>query len=449
MPAMATTRNKALIIDDNEDFVELLGKQLELHGLEVLSAGSAEEGIRLAREARPDIALVDVRLPDRDGVSLVGALREENPELPIIMVSGLGDPQHVVAAMQAGAVDYVQKPIDGAVLLRKIDDAMEVFRDISIEKELTGGGLILGTSMQVQRLIRDISKVASARAPVLLLGESGTGKTLVAETIHAHSGRRSRPFVTISCPSIPEHLLESELFGHERGAFTGAVQGKEGKFELADGGTIFLDEIGDLPLELQVKILRVLQNHEFERVGGLKTIRVDVRIIAATNRNLEEAMRARRFREDLYYRLNVLPLYLPALRDRRGDIPQLAEAFLRTSCRKANKRFEKISDEILARMAAYDWPGNIRELQNVIERAVVLGREPTLQPEDIVLGPAGELPAGPVGSVADIENRALVRALETSGGNISRAARLLGVGRDTVYRRLRKYGIGVKRSGER
>ncbi len=446
---MSDKRNKVLIIDDDGDFVSLLSKRLESHGFEVFVAGTAKEGLAALERVRPSVALLDVRLPDRSGVELVSEIREADADVPVIMVSGMGEPSLVVSAMQAGAVDYVQKPIDDREIVGKIRKAAELFRGISLEKELSSGGAIIGRSAQTQRLIRDISKVADSDAPVLLHGESGTGKTLVAGLIHSHSPRRERPFVTINCPAIPESLLESELFGHEKGAFTGAVREKIGKFELADGGTVFLDEIGDLPLELQVKILRVLQNGEFERVGGLKTIRVNVRIVAATNRNLEEAIRERRFREDLFYRLSVLPLYLPPLRERREDIPLLAEHFFNYYCRKSRKRFDKLSNEIMERLIKADWPGNIRELQNVMERAVVLGREPRLRIEDFTVAGkpdlrAAEPAAAP--SIKEMELRSLMRAIEAAGGNISRAAKALGVGRDTVYRRLKKYGVELKRS---
>lgn len=446
---MSRKKEIVLIIDDDVDFSAFLSKRLALHGFEVVEAGTAEEGLEKIGLFRPNVALVDVKLPDRSGVELITAVRTLDPDLPVIMVSGFGEPKLVVSAMHAGAVDYVQKPVEDAELLGKIQRALELYRGISVEKELSTGDAIVGRSAPMQRLIRDISKVANSDAPVLLHGESGTGKTMVAGIIHAHSPRRDRPFVTINCPAIPEHLLESELFGHERGAFTGAVREKSGKFEAADGGTVFLDEVGELPLELQVKILRVLQNHEFERVGGLKTIRVDVRIIAATNRNLEEAITEHRFREDLYYRLNVLPLYLPALRDRREDIPLLVDHMFRYFCRKANKRFDPLSDDIMTRLTNARWPGNIRELQNVIERAIVLGREPRIVMSDITMSEEGKMEGesglAEAGSVGELERRSILRAIEESGGNISRAAKMLKIGRDTLYRRMRKHGIGLKK----
>ncbi len=447
-------KQTVLIIDDDPDFTRLLAKHLSAKGASVLTAGTAKEGFDSIKAKDPDVVLLDVNLPDKSGVELVSDIKGLSEEIPIVMVSGYGDTEIVVAAMKAGASDYIKKPLDHAALWEKIVKLTEMRRERSTEREIGELGMILGTSAQTKQLIREISKVANSDAPVLLRGESGTGKSMIAEAIHEHSPRKERPFVTINCPAIPENLLESELFGHEKGAFTGAIRDKKGKFELADCGTIFLDEIGDLPPELQVKILRVLQNHEFERVGGLKTMRVDVRIIAATSRNLEEAIATHKFREDLFYRLSVLPIYIMPLRERKEDIPVLTEHFLKYFGRKSSKVFDDIPKQILDRLVEYDWPGNIRELQNVIERAVVLGRPPVLRQTDFVIvcaAPAATKPSEgeepDVTSLKDMEYRALMKALEQAGGNISRAAKILGIGRDTIYRRLKKYNIGLKKNG--
>ncbi len=442
--------NTILIVDDDPDFSMLLAKYLRSKGFEVTIAATAKEGVESAKRSAPDVALVDVKLPDQSGVDLIDTFKSIDESIPIIMVSCLGDPKLVVDALQFGAGDYVQKPVDNEELLEKIGRALELRSGSTLEKELGGEGLLIGESFQTKKLIREISKIANSDAPVLLRGESGTGKTLVAEIIHSHSPRRDRPFVTINCPAIPEHLLESELFGHEKGAFTGAIRDKIGKFELAKGGTVFLDEIGDLPSELQVKILRVLQGHEYERVGGLKTIHVDVRIIAATNRDLEHAISDNRFREDLFYRLNVLPLYVPALRERKEDIPLLAEYFLRYYNRKSNKHFKSIPEKVMKKLIDHPWYGNVRELQNVIERAVVLGRGPQINISNIAMSNVPQRSAAPAeekesASLKEIEYKALLKALEESGGNISRAAKTLGIGRDTVYRRLKKHKIQLKR----
>jgi two-component system, NtrC family, response regulator AtoC len=444
---------RVLIVDDDIDFSLLLAKHLRAKGLESSTAGTAREGKEVFREMDPDVVLMDVVLPDQSGVDLVKAMKSMNDEVPIIMVSGRGETQVIVDAMKAGASDYVQKPIEFNDLWEKTSQLFEIRRSKFTEKELdgfSGQASILGNSFKTKQLIREISKVANSDATVLLRGESGTGKSLVAEVIHAHSHRRDKPFVTVNCAAIPETLLESELFGHEKGAFTGAIREKEGKFELANSGTIFLDEIGDLSPELQVKILRVLQGREFERVGGLKTIRVDVRVIAATNRVLEKAIQERKFREDLFYRLNVLPLYILPLRERKEDIPVLARYFFDFYSRKYNKQFEEMPEDVVKNLSNYDWPGNIRELQNVIERAIVLGKGPQLILSDFIdsHSVAAQKPQNNevLTSLKELEYRTLVKALEQTSGNISKVARALGISRDTVYRRLKKFKVGLKQS---
>jgi transcriptional regulator with PAS, ATPase and Fis domain len=303
----------------------------------------------------------------------------------------------------------------------------------------------------MKKLVREISKVANSEATVFLFGETGTGKGLVAEVIHGLSRRRNQRLISINCAAIPASLLESELFGHEKGAFTGAIRDKKGIFELADRGTIFLDEIGELAPELQVKLLRVLQGQEFERVGGTRPIKVDVRIIAATNRNLEEAIAEGRFREDLFYRLNVLPITVPPLRERKEDIPILLNHFIREFSEKAGKKFEKLAPDIEEYLSAYPWPGNIRELQNVIERAVVFGKEPRFMTSDFNVAPprytstTAPVATSSVSSLKELELQLLMQALRQSGGNVSRAARTLGISRGTVYRRLERYEIGLKK----
>lgn len=446
---------KILIVDDDTDFVRLIGKYLQAQDLKIISANSAKQGGDLAKENDPDLVLLDVKLPDASGVDLVKDIKSFNDEIPIIMVSGSGSTKNVVAAMKAGASDYVQKPFDHKELFEKIVKLLEIKRAKHTEMELHSRGLyaaIIGKSPKTRQLIREISKVANSHAPVLLRGESGTGKSLIAEVIHKHSQKKDKPFVTINCAAIPENLLESELFGHKRGAFTGAISDKVGKFEYANSGTIFLDEIGDLSPELQVKILRVLQNGEFERVGGLKTIRVHVRIIAATNRNLDEAISRGRFREDLFYRLNVLPIFVPPLRERKEDIPILSQHFFKYYSLRANKHFQELSDDIIEHLTTYHWPGNIRELQNIIERAIVLGTEPNLRLSNFIISANMQIKDNPdmtkITSIRDLEYQALIHALKQTSGNISKASKFLGIGRDTFYRRLKKYKIGLKRDKE-
>ena len=443
---------RVLIVDDDPISVKILEKFLEAGGYETNSAFSAKEGIENAKKFNPDLVLLDLKLPDKSGIDVIPIIKSINDEIPIIMVSGSGETNDIVSAMKSGASDYVQKPIDSAPLLGKIKNLLEIKKISSTQKELTDAGkygLILGESPQIKRLIRELSKISAADSPVLILGESGVGKSLLAQLIHQYSNRRQGPFVTINCAAIPANLLESELFGHVKGSFTGAVQDKPGKFEYADKGTIFLDEIGDLSLDLQVKLLRVLQGQEFERVGGLKTIHVDVRIVAATNRNLEEAIVTRQFREDLFYRLNVLPIFIPPLRERKEDVAILANHFFQHYCSKTNKRFDGIPDTVMKYLLDYKWPGNVRELQNVIERAVVLAKEPNLKMPDFIFSQPSpqhktQQTMETITSIKTIEKNALMKALEQTGGNISKAAKILNLSRDTIYRRLKKYKIALK-----
>ncbi len=460
-----------LIIDDDRIFSLLISQKLKTASLEPELASS----IFLAREKihlkEPDLIILDVNLPDASGVEFVLEVKKKCAHVPIIMVSSSGDTHDVVRAMQNGASDYIKKPIDFGELFEKIDKLLEL-KKIRLNQYQLGQQLqpqlLIGKSIQMRQLIRQISQVALSDATVLLRGESGTGKSLVAEVIHQFSKRKTHRFVDINCAAIPSTLLESELFGHEKGAFTGAIREKLGKFEIASEGTIFLDEIGDLPPELQVKLLRFLQGHEFERVGGLKTIKADVRVIAATNRDLEEAIVNSKFREDLFYRLNVLPIHIPPLRDRKEDIRLLLEHFLKIYSEKAHKKFEPLSPEVLEHLISYPWPGNIRELQNVIERAVVLAKEPCLDLSNFTSIPFEHNISNPkkekeettlknwmkpfesfqvmknIKSVKEIEKDSLLRALSITHGNISKAAKQMGVSRGTLYRRLKKYEIGLK-----
>jgi len=453
---------KILIVDDDRVFNRILSKKSQDMGWIPHSVYSAAEALTFLKNQDPDLVVLDVHLPDDSGVQLVKKIKEARPYSPILMVSVSGETQDVVAAIQNGASDYIRKPVDHEELIAKIQKLLEMRRIKQTEQEIGEQLLdqpLVGKSPQTQKLIREISQVSNSDATVLLRGETGTGKGLVAQIIHLLSHRKSKDFIAINCAAIPATLLESELFGHVKGAFTGAIRDKPGKFELANQGTVFLDEIGELPPELQVKLLRILQGQEFERVGGIKTVRVDVRVIAATNRNLEQAIQSGQFREDLFYRLNVLPVYIPPLRERREDVPSLVDFFLKSYSLRANKRFEKIPPSILEKLVNYAWPGNVRELQNVLERAVVLGRQPSLQMSDFILPMSSFSPAqnwvspppnengvggASFSSLKELERQKLVQALENAGGNISTAAKDLGISRGTIYRRLKKYQIGLK-----
>ena len=374
------------------------------------------------------------------------------------MISNREDSKLIVSAMKAGASDYIPKTADNEELWEKIKKLSEIQQIKSAETELKNFSNIIGDSESTKNMMKMISKVTQTDAPVFLRGESGTGKSLIAETIHSHSNRKKGPFLTINCPAIPINLLESELFGHEKGSFTGAIRTKEGKFEVANGGTVFLDEIADLPMDLQVKILRVIQNKEFERVGGVKTIKTDVRIIVATNKNVEKAVKDGSFREDLFYRLNVLPIYIPSLRDRKDDIPMLVKHFFDLHTKREGKKFNPLSKEIIEMLQRYPWPGNIRELENIVERAIILGKEPELRihdfPENLGQknfieertyndGNNEKTANGPL-SLKDMEYQKMVNALKECSGNISKAAKILNVSRDTLYRRMKKHGIELK-----
>lgn len=444
-----------LMIDDDREFLELLTLEIQNFGYTVdtlYSSGGLENKLK---SKSFDLILLDVMLGQESGIDLVYKIQKINPHIPILMMSSLGDTPVVVSAMKAGATDYILKTDQGNEFKKKISEILNYVKTRDIESELLqtmGDKMIMGKSLVTQRLFHEVSRVANSEATVFLRGESGTGKSSIAEWIHKYSSRKDKPFVTIHCSAIPENLIESELFGHVRGSFTGAVQDKMGKFEFADGGTVFLDEIGELNADIQVKILRVLQSQEFERVGGLKTTKVNVRILAATNRNIEEAIRTGRFREDLFYRLNVLPIYVPSLRERREDIPVLMNHFIQHFAEKMSKSFAPLSENVMSQLKDYPWPGNIRELQNVVERAVILAQSPNLSLSDFVIQTQPiekdysrqANVTHTISSVQDLEYRSLVKAIESCHGNMSQAAELLGICRDTLYRRLKKYNIQTK-----
>lgn len=444
-----------LMIDDDGEFLQLLALEVQGFGYKVECLSSSHGLVELLQKKEFDLILLDVMLGDESGIDLVSVIQKINAKIPILMMSSLGDTHVVVNAMKAGATDYILKTDQGNEFKKKITEIFEYRKTRDVENSLIktiGQKMIVGPSQNTHRLVHEVSKVALSDATVFLRGESGTGKSMIAELIHGFSVRKDKPFVTINCSAIPENLIESELFGHVRGSFTGAVQDKMGKFEFANGGTIFLDEIGELSADIQVKILRVLQSQEFERVGGLKTIKVDVRILAATNRNIEEAIRDGQFREDLFYRLNVLPIYVPSLRERRDDIEPLVEHYIAHHSKKMNKSFAPLTPNVLQHLKDYEWPGNIRELQNVVERAVILGQTPNLKLTDFVIQTKPiekdysrqTNVTHSISSVQDLEYRSLVKAIEESHGNMTRTADLLGICRDTLYRRLKKYNIQTK-----
>jgi DNA-binding NtrC family response regulator len=416
-------------------------------------AASAEEGLKLAERA--DLILTDLRLPGMDGLELLHLMRRQNSEVPVIVMTAFGTIETAVEAMKAGAADFLLKPFSLDHLMTVVRKALEL-RALQDENRKLREELgrryqfdnIVGRSPAMQEIFATILRVAPSRATVLLAGESGVGKDLIARAIHYHSPRKDRPFVKINCTALPENLMESELFGYEKGAFTGAVGSKPGKFEQADTGTAFLDEIGDVPASVQVKLLRVLQEREFERLGSNKTRHIDVRIVAATNQDLRAALEQGTFREDLYYRLNVVPMNIPPLRERREDIPFLAEHFVRKLAAQSDSPVSSITDAAIQRLMGYHWPGNVRELENVIERSLVLCTGTELDAPDIRLdtAPRSRVQTAenflPEGMTLDEYEQAVIReALRRAEGNKSQAARLLGLTRNALRYRLAQMGI--------
>jgi DNA-binding NtrC family response regulator len=446
-------KQRVLVVEDEDKLRRVIELQLQSSGYDVLKAGTAEDGLKLAEEA--DLILTDLRLPGMGGLDLLAALRRQNSGTPVIVMTAFGTVEIAVEAMKGGAADFLPKPFSLDHMMTVVEKALSV-RALRTENQRLKEALdqryqfdnIVGRSAAMREIFQTIERVAPTRATVLLCGESGVGKDMIARAIHHHSPRRERPFVKINCTALPENLMESELFGYEKGAFTGANIAKPGKFEQADTGTVFLDEIGDVPATIQVKLLRVLQEREFERLGSNKTRHIDVRVVAATNADLRAALEQGTFREDLYYRLNVMPLNIPPLRERKEDIPFLAEHFVRKLAPELGSRAKAISEAALERLAQYHWPGNVRELENVIERSLVMCASDTLGADDIRLDTAPRLrPTAqdgflPEGMSLDEYEQVLIReALKRANGNKSQAARLLGLTRNALRYRLSQMGI--------
>jgi DNA-binding NtrC family response regulator len=449
-----------LVVEDEPKMQRVLELQLQGAGYQVAKAESAEAGLAHLAQAHENgtsfaLAITDLRLPGMDGLEFLRRIRQESPALPVIVMTAFGSVETAVEAMKAGASDYVTKPFSLEDLMLTIDKVLELhaLRDENRKLRADLGrrydfAQIIGRSEAMQEVFDTAKRVASTRATVLLGGESGTGKGLLARAIHENSPRKSGPFIKINCSAIPENLMESELFGYEKGAFTGASRSHPGKFEQADGGTAFLDEIGDVPLPIQVKLLRVLQEHEFERLGSTKTMKVDVRVVAATNQDLRAALEQGTFREDLYYRLNVVPINLPPLRRRKEDIPFLVSHYLDRFAADTGTRVERISPAALDKLTAFHWPGNVRELENIIQRGMVLARTDTVEADDILLDggraalPANGIPFLPEGmSLEQYEQHLIREALSRSDDNKSQAARLLGLTRNAFRYRLSQMGV--------
>src|ERR1700739_3845720 len=471
--------DKILVVDDERLVRWSLRQKCEEWGYHVVEAESGEPGLKVAQHESPDLVLLDVRMPDLTGIEVLDQLKKSGDARAVIMITA--DPQldDVKAALKLGAYDFVGKPVDFDELQVTIKNALEATslrtEVQSLRSEVRGGAgydSVVGTSSKMTELLNFVRKVASSEAtPILIQGESGTGKDLIAKAIHYESSRQQKPFVAINCSAIPETLMEAELFGHEKGAFTDAKQMKKGLFEAADGGTLFLDEIGELSPLLQAKLLRVLEDQVIRRVGGLRDIQVDVRVIAASNRDLEKAVREGQFRQDLYYRLAIIAIYLPALRERKEDITALVEFFLAHYNRKFRKSVQGLSEETRRLLLNYDWPGNVRELKNALERAMILEEGKLLKPDDLPFSVASgrsnatlvdsplaapmetpptpgkrrlpplSIPEGGT-SLEDVEHALVELALQQSHGNQIKAAKLLNISRDALRYKMKKFGLG-------
>jgi two-component system nitrogen regulation response regulator NtrX len=450
---------RVLIVDDEESIRRSLAGVLSDEGMEVATAAEGEAALAMLREegAGFDAVLLDIAMPGRDGLAVLEELRGLWPELPVVMMSGHGTVETAVRATRLGAFDFIEKPLSAEKVLLTLQHAIENRRLAAENRRLRAQALraheILGDSEPVVRLKQQIAQAAPTNGWVLITGENGTGKELVARQIHLQSRRTAEPFVEVNCAAIPEELIESELFGHEKGAFTGAIARKLGKFELADRGTLFLDEIADMSLKTQAKVLRVLQESKFERVGGTEPIEVDVRVIAATNKDLEREIGTGTFREDLYYRLAVIPFHVPALRERREDIRVLASAFVEEFCAESGARSKTLSARAMDLLQAYGWPGNVRELRNLMERLVLMTAGPRIQPEDLpeTVRAAGPRDGGEGGTLEEarraFEREFLLGKLREHGFSVSRTAEAVGLARESLSRKIRALKIETPRGG--
>ena len=444
--------DKILIVDDEPSNRNILGQELTHEGYSVLAASDGREGLRKIESSRPDLIILDYMMPDLSGLEVLKELRRQENDTPVVMITAYGTMERAVEAMKEGAYDFITRPFEPdhiALVVRKALEQQRLKRGVEILSEEVEERyhLVVGESAAMKHAVDLAKKAAGSSATVLLLGESGTGKEIFARAIHNWSQRRGRPFIPINSVGLSKELMESELFGHEQGAFTGAHRRKTGKVELAHGGTIFFDEIGDVSKELQAKLLRFLQEREFERVGGVTPVSVDVKVIAATNRNLERFVKEEQFREDLYYRLNVVAIHLPPLRERREDIAALSQYFLRKHSVTIGRSITAISEEAKRKLEAYDWPGNVRELANVIERAVVLGSGPTITLEEVPgrIAAGWTTPTPATQSYREGLNAArkelILKALATTHGNRSAAAKLLGLEAKYFLKLMKSLGI--------
>ncbi len=447
---------RILIVDDEESIRSILRQLFEYEGHDVAMAGSANEALEQLAEAPADVAFVDVKMPGQDGLELLGRLREERPNLQVIMISGHGTIDTAVEATRRGAFDFLEKPLDTDRLLLTLRNALEV-KGLSesvaaLRSQVESRHAIVGSSFHIQKVLDRIERVAPTDSRVLITGENGTGKELVARALHRLSPRRDNAFVEVNCAAIPSELIESELFGHMKGSFTGAVQDRPGKFEQAHEGTLFLDEVGDMSLAAQSKVLRALEEGKVTRVGGAKTREVDVRVVAATNKELEDEIEAGRFREDLFYRLNVVPIRLPSLRERREDIPMLVRHFVQQMAQGEGLPARNFTSEAIERLQSLPWPGNVRELRNTVERLLILAPDDEITADDVELLVGKASGASGLGSellaaqtFSEFKDRAerafLLQKLRENDWNVSETSRVLEMPRSNLYKKIEKYGL--------
>ncbi|HEY4181876.1 MAG TPA: sigma-54 dependent transcriptional regulator [Kofleriaceae bacterium] len=485
---MSSHQARILVADDEQNLRRVLVALLRRDGHDIVQAASGLEAIE--RLGDVDVVITDLRMPGADGMEVLRTASKNFPHIPVIMITAYGSVGQAVEAIKAGAFDYIEKPFEQDTIKTIIDKAIGQAAANRIapratlyqDPEASGRYGLIGQSTEMQTIFAVIEKVADTPSTVLITGESGTGKELVAKALHEQSSRKAEPFIKINCAAIPKTLMESELFGYEKGAFTGATSSKPGRFELADGGTLFLDEIGEIPVEMQVKLLRAIQESEFERVGGLKTIKVNVRLITATNRDLEQEIKNGNFREDLYYRLNVVPLQIPPLRKRQGDIPLLVTHIVKKFNERLKKNVSGLADDALAALETHAWPGNIRELENVLERTILFAkggqieradlqltsgpshpepsrtttsqplapiRDEDIEDEDGVVDEGGSAPSGSLKDIvraetSRVERELIIKALEETGGNVTQAARLLRISRKSLQMKMKELGLRDK-----
>lgn len=449
-----------LVVDDESSIRASLKGILQDEGYRGIFADNGEDGLQQVRDESPDLVLLDIWMPGIDGLETLRRIREQNPEQTVVMMSGHGTIETAVKATRLGAYDFIEKPLSLEKVLLTIQNALKIDQLLeenhALRARIHQQHMLIGNSPIMRELKRQIEVAAPTSAWVLITGENGTGKELVARTLHQLSRRALKPFIEVNCAAIPEELIESELFGHEKGAFTGATTQRKGKFDLAHEGTLFLDEIGDMSLKTQAKVLRILQEKKFERVGGNRTIEVDVRVIAATNKNLEEEIRSGNFREDLFYRLNVIPFHAPPLRERSEDLPELAEHFLTFFCTQEGIPRKSLSPEVIAALTDYHWPGNVRELKNIIERLVIMSPGATITEQELpammthrrALSQSSSTP-GEDRTLReardDFEREFILQKLEENDWNISRTAEAIEIERSNLHRKIKSYGIELKK----